>query len=237
MEPMNMGLVERAYGTTFKSVLWVIKPIKKMFVKTLCEVHIFINNQAFKILKNDGFVEEYDFFYKNKKSINEGAVWADQDFRSREHFYNPYTHKGLYGCKSSKQKFINYYECALVHWDAGDKEKAFFYLGAALHLIQDSTIPQHGSVNLLKSHRQFEQWIIDVHDDFDYYAVESGGLYYTNPYEYIEKNSKRAVEAFRRYSPIKNDKDKYYKIATIILPLAQQSTAGCLHNFYQKINE
>lgn len=230
-------LLERTYGRTFKTVLWMIKPIKMLFVKTLCEVHIFINNQAFEILKNDGYLEEYAFYDQYRRSLNAGAVWADQDFKSREHFYNPYTHKGLYGCKSSKQKFVNYYECALVYWDAGDKEKALFYLGAALHLIQDSTIPQHGSVHLLKNHRKFEQWVISVHDNFDHYSIKAGGLYYSSPYEYIDANAKKAIESYRRYSPIRNDIDKYFKIANIILPLAQQSTAGCMRNFYQTINK
>lgn len=232
-----MKLLERTYGKTFKTALWLIRPIKKIFVKTLCEVHVFINNQAIEILKNDGYLEDYTFYNQYRKSLNEGAVWADQDFRSREHFYNPYTHKGLYGCKSSKQRFTNYYQCALVHWDGGDKEKALFYLGAAVHLIQDATIPQHGSVNLLKSHRKFEQWIIGVHDNFTHYAITSEGIYLKSAYDYIDSNSKCAIHAYRRYSPIKNDADKYFKIANIILPLAQKSTAGCLHNFYQAINE
>ncbi len=49
-----MKTIESIYGKTFKTMLWFIKPIKKLFIKTLCEVHIFINNQAFEILKNDG---------------------------------------------------------------------------------------------------------------------------------------------------------------------------------------
>lgn len=230
-----MKRLERVYGKTFKTVLWLIRPIKQIFKKTLCEVHIFINRQALEILKNDGYVEECQFYNQYIEQLNKGVVWADQDFRSREHFYNPYTHKGLYGCKSSKQRFAQYYGCALVHWDCGDKDKAMFYLGAAVHLIQDSTIPQHGSVNLLKSHRRFELWVIDVHDDFEYYAVRDKLIYYDNPCTYIEKNARKAIETYRKYSLIKDEGEKYFKITNVIFPLAQRTTTGCLLNFYQKI--
>ncbi len=233
----RMGVIERAYGKTFKTILWVVNPLKKVFKKTLCEVHVFINEQAVEILKNDGFHEAYEFYTLNKGCLNDGAVWADQDFKSREHFYNPYTHRGLYGCKSSKQRFQKYYGCALVHWDCGDKDKAMFYLGAAVHLVQDSTIPQHGSVKLLKSHRKFEQWVHKVHDDFLHYSVSKGGIYYDNPNAYIEANSREAIAAHKKYSLIKKPAEKFFKIANRTFPLAQQTTAGCLMNFYNKINE
>lgn len=232
-----MGTLENAYGKTFRTILWLVNPLKKLFKKTLCEVHVFINKNGVNILKNDGYGDAYDFFYANLKCLNEGVVWADQDFKSREHFYNPYTHKGLYGCKSSMQRFGRYYRYALVYWDCGDKDKAMFYLGAAVHLIQDSTIPQHGSVNLLKRHKSYEGWIYEVYDDFEHYTVSSGGLYYENPYEYIEKNAKTAIEAYRRYKPIRNPEDRFFKIANLTFPLAQKTTAGCLLNFYKTINE
>lgn len=232
-----MNVVERAYGKTFKTILWAVNPIKKIFKKTLCEVHIFINEQAVEILKNDGHEEAYEFYTQYKECLNEGTVWADQDFRSREHFYNPYSNRGLYGCKSSLQRFEKYYANALVHWDCGDKEKAMFYLGAAVHLVQDSTIPQHGSVKLLKSHRKYEQWIHKVHDDFLHYSVKKDGLYYDNPHDYIVNNAKEAISAYKKYYLIKNSADRFFKIANRTFPLAQRTTAGCLMNFYDKIGK
>ena len=232
-----MSIMEQAYGKTFKTILWAVNPLKKIFIKTLCEVHIYINEQAIRILKSDGYYEAFGFFTMYRDYLRDGVVWADQDFRSREHFYNPYTHKGLYGCKSSKQRFAKYYGCALVHWDCGDKEKAMFYLGAALHLVQDSTIPQHGSVKLLKSHRKYEQWICKVHDNFFHYSAFGGGIYLDSPFEYIDRNAKEAIEAYSKYSLIKNPSEKFYRIADHTFPLAQKTTAGCLMNFYRKINE
>lgn len=232
-----MSVIEKTYGTAFKTLLWFIKPIKKMFIETLCEVHVFINNHALEILKNDGHIETYKFYEKYLDSLNEGVVWADQDFKSREHFYNPYTQDGLYGCKSSMDRFKQYYCHALVHWDCGDYAKSMFYLGAAVHLIQDSTIPQHGSINLLKSHRSYEQWIIKVHDDFAHYTIERGGMYLDSPYKYIPYNAKHAIQICTRYSLIKDYTEKYFKIANQTFHMAQRTTAGCLMNFYTKIHD
>ena len=232
-----MNKLEKTYGRAVKTAIWFIKPFKRIFIRTLCEVHIFINEQALEILKNDGYTEAYVFFDKYRKTLNDGVVWADQDFRSREHFYNPYNHKGLYGCKSSKQRFTQYYGKALVYWDGGDHEKAIFYLGAAVHLIQDSTIPQHGNVNLLKSHRSYERWVKEVHDDFLHYTVKNNGVYLDNPYCYIDCNSKKSIEAYRRYALIRDNNEKYFKIANSTFPTAQRTTAGCLLNFYNTVNE
>lgn len=232
-----MNTIENAYGKAFKTILFIIQPIKKLFIKTLCEVHIFINNQSLEILKNDGYQAAYEFYLKYKNKLNEGAVWADQDFKSREHFYNPYTKKGLYGCKSSMQRFERYYCNALVYWDCGDYDRGMFYLGAALHLIQDATIPQHGSVNLLKNHRSYEQWVIKVHNDFLSYSIREGGIYLDSAYMYIPYNSKHSIQICNRYSLIKDNTQKYIKIANNTFHMAQRTTAGCLMNFYNKLHD
>jgi len=232
-----MDIIEKVYGEGFKTILWFIKPFKKYFVKTYCEVHMFINKRALEILRNDGHAEAYDLLSQYLHQINTGVYWADQDFRSREHFYNPYTHKGLYGCKSSRQKFARYYGCAKVYWDSGDKEMAMTYLGAAVHLIQDATVPQHGNVNLLKSHRSFENWIKKVHDNFESYAASEGGIYLGNAYSYIEYNAKNAIAIYRRYSTIMNREERFQRIAGQIFPMAQRTTAGCFLDFYNDIQE
>jgi len=228
-----LNIVEKAYGESFKTILWLINPFKKFFIKTLCEVHMFINKRALEILKNDGYVDAYDYLNKYLHQINVGVYWADQDFKSREHFYNPYTYKGLYGCKSSRQKFARYYGCAKVYWDCGDKEMAMKYLGAAVHLIQDATVPQHANVNLLKSHRNFEKWVKKVHNHFEEFAASEGGIYLDNPYLYIEKNAKDSIAIYNRYSTITNKEERFNRIASHVFPMAQRTTAGCFLNFYK----
>ena len=87
---------EKVYHKVLKSTFWVLNPFKKIIVKTECQVHIHINDHALSILLNDKYLEEYNFFAYYIDEINKGAVWADQDFKSSNHFYNPYKKKMAY---------------------------------------------------------------------------------------------------------------------------------------------
>mgnify|MGYP000915571888 CR=1 FL=1 len=85
--------LENAYHQFLKSAFWILNPFKKMIIKTECQVHTHINQHALTILKNDRYSCAYEFFAKYLDEINAGAVWADQDFKSSNHFYNPYKKK------------------------------------------------------------------------------------------------------------------------------------------------
>ncbi len=87
---------ESAYERFLKSAFWVLNPFKKIIIKTECQVHTHINFHALTILKNDRYLAEYCFFSNAIEEINRGAVWADQDFKSSNHFYNPYKKKAVY---------------------------------------------------------------------------------------------------------------------------------------------
>ncbi len=63
-----------------------------------------------------------------------------------------------------------------------------FYVGVCLHLIQDSTVPQHGSGDLFKEHRTFELWIISKIYDEDKFNIESGVVRFNRIDDYIVKN-------------------------------------------------
>lgn len=71
----------------------ILNPAKKIIVRTECQVHKHINLHALIILKNDRYNEQYDFFEDFLDELNAGTVWADQDFKSSNHFYNPYKKK------------------------------------------------------------------------------------------------------------------------------------------------
>ncbi|WP_298838286.1 zinc dependent phospholipase C family protein, partial [Clostridium sp.] len=151
---------EATYGKTLRGLMVTINPIKKRIMKTHCIVHKFINIQAIEILKNKGYTEVNTFYKYYVKELNKGVTWADQDFKSSNHFYHHITGTGLYGFSNALTEFNKYYKYALKFVEAGDIRQAMFYFGAACHLIQDATVPQHVNNKLLKNHRNFELWII-----------------------------------------------------------------------------
>lgn len=231
-----MTKLETAYNKILKTVFSLANPIKKTIIKTHCKVHKYINIQALKILKNDKYLEEYWFYYKYILEINEGAVWADQDFKSSNHFYNPYESKGLYGRKTAMDIGIDYYDKSIRLWNHGEVDKSMFYLGAALHIIQDMTIPQHANIRLLDDHRQYETYIIQTHENMIDFKVNKGAYLLDSINDYIRFNARVAIKIYRRFKNISDDEKRFYRIGRCGLPLAQRTTAGAMVLFYKDIH-
>ncbi len=231
------GTMESTYGKAIESIMFAVNPIKKKMIKTHCIVHKYINLQAIEILKDEGYKEEYEFFKAHIKWINEGVTWADQDFRSRNHFFHAQNEKGLYGFSDSLSELKKFYNKALGYNTAGDTRNAIYYFGAACHLVQDATVPHHASNSLLKKHREFEIWIISkIMSDYSF-NQKGGILNYIDLEEYIRNNSAAAVITENKYIEVGLKEERYVKIAEEIINLAEQTTAGLMIKFYKEINK
>jgi phospholipase C len=231
------GRIEKTYGKAFKYFLLIINPFKKKVIKTECEIHKFINFQALEILKNDNYLDAHCLFSDYIADLNEGVVWADQDFKSSNHFYSPTRDKGLFGNSNALTLAVEYYNKAKECWFLKNIEASMFYLGAAVHLVQDMTVPHHANIRLLDKHRQFENFIKRTYMDTPKFAVHNGGYYLANIEEFIKCNARNAIKIYKRFRDIKDDKKRYYTITKFTLPLAQKTTAGCLLYFYKDISK
>jgi phospholipase C len=223
---------EGAYSFVYKNILKTVNPLKKRVIKTECIVHQAINNQSLYIIKNDGYDEVYNLMAEYIDNINDGVVWADQDLKSSNHFYSPKTKRGLYGNSNAKNECESYYNRALNEFVLGNIKEAMFYLGASCHLVQDVTIPQHANVELLHNHRSFENWIIRMHRRFHRFRAFKGGIYLNSIEQYIELNSREAIKTHEKFSHIENEHIRFYKITSVILVMAQKTTAGLMVKFY-----
>lgn len=228
-------IVENSYGKLFKYTMKAINPIKKAVMTTECFVHKAINIQALLILKNDNNTEQYELFLDYINDINLGVVWADQDFRSSGHFYNPFKDKGLYGNTNALTLAKNYYAFAISFWNSNDIIKAMFFLGAAAHLVQDMTVPQHANVKLLKEHHKFEKFVRDTFYDTPDYFVENKGCYLRNIEDFITHNSVCAIKVNKILSNIEDEDDRFSALSKYTLPLAQRTTAGLFMMFYKDV--
>jgi Zinc dependent phospholipase C. len=228
------GRLETSYGKLLKYIRVMANPFKKVIIVTECKIHKFINTQALEILKNDNFTDAYSFFSDYLFHLNAGVTWADQDFKSMGHFYNPFRGRGLYGNNSALTLGVEYYEKALQSWRDGSVEGAMFYLGAAIHLVQDMTIPQHANIKLLDSHKKFETFIKRTYLQSPAFTVNKGGYYYMRCInEAIACNARNAIKIFAKLKRIEDEYKRFHTITKFILPLAQKSSAGCLMMFYK----
>ncbi|WZL71920.1 zinc dependent phospholipase C family protein [Clostridiaceae bacterium 35-E11] len=234
---IKLKIIENVYGNFLRASFAVINPFKKAVIQTQCKVHLFINMHALEILKKDGYIIEGHFFSNNIMKMNEGAVWADQDFKSSQHFYDPYTKKGLYGRKNAYQLGEEYYIKAIKFWKKGELDIALFYFGAAVHIVQDMTIPQHANVRLLDNHRQYETFVKRTYKYAHDFKVNQGVIVLDSIGEYIVHNTKIAKKIYKKFKRIKKDEERYYRVTKCSLPLAERTTAGCMIMFYNDIFE
>lgn len=232
---MDKDIFESTYDYFLKAVFGIVNPVKKSIIKTKCEVHKFINIKALKILQNDQYLDEYHFFSSYIYDMNEGAVWADQDFKSSNHFFNPYKKKGLYGRKNAMELGVDYYSKAIELWTTGEFKQSLFYLGASLHIVQDMTIPQHANIKLLDSHRQYETFVKRTYKYVNKFETKTGAYLLSSIENYIKFNARIALKFYKRFQHIAEDEDRYYRFARCGLPLAKQTTAGAMVMFYRDI--
>ncbi|HEY5561230.1 MAG TPA: zinc dependent phospholipase C family protein [Clostridiaceae bacterium] len=227
-----MKKFEYTYGTALRAVMFAVNPLKKTFLKTYCTIHKFINIQAIEILKNEGYTEQYDFFKDKIRNLNDGITWADQDFKSSNHFYHFSKGKGLYGFSDALTECQKYFNKATIFMKNGDMDKAMFFYGAACHLIQDATVPQHVNNKLLKSHRRFELWIISKFMTDYSFVAEKGIIRYKSLDQYVKTNALMANNTFIKFYNIENRDERYWKISTAIIFEAERTTAGVLLDIY-----
>ncbi|MFA5523281.1 MAG: zinc dependent phospholipase C family protein [Tissierellales bacterium] len=231
-----MKILELYYGKAFRSVLKAVNPFKKTVIKTEAKVHQFINIHALNILKENGHYVEYNGFKKHINTLNKGAVWADQDFKSINHFYNPIIKKGLYGHGNALKLTQKYYKIALDSFIENNIEKSMFYLGASIHIIQDLTIPQHVNIRLLDNHRQYENYVKLAYNKVREFGTLEKPIQFDRIEDFVRFNTKVALQIFKQFKKIKDDDLRFYKTTRCSLPLSQRTTAGCLIMFYRKAN-
>lgn len=230
-------IVEYSYGKLFKYTMKAINPLKKAIITTDCFIHKEINKQALVILKNDKHTEQYILFSNYLAELNMGVVWADQDFKSSGHFYSPIRDRGLYGNTNALTLAKNYYTFALSYWNSGEVMRAMFFLGAAAHLIQDMTVPQHANIKLLKEHHKFEKFIRDTYYNTPEYLVSNKGCYLNSVEEYIRHNALCSIRMNKRLCSISDEEDRFYTLGKYTIPLALRSTAGLFATFYKNVME
>ncbi|KXZ40621.1 phospholipase C [Alkalithermobacter thermoalcaliphilus JW-YL-7 = DSM 7308] len=232
-----MNLIEKAYSKALQVYFSIINPLKKKVINTHCKVHKFINAQALKILRNDKYIDEFNFFCNYITAINDGTVWADQDFKSNGHFYSVKTKKGLYGGYSAMNLAKEYYENALKFWNISDEYNSLFYLGACIHIIQDMTIPQHANVKLLDNHRQYENFVKKTYRYIQDFKCDKGAYLLDSVDEYIRFNARVAMKIYRKFKYIKEDNERFYRISRCTVPLAERTSAGAMIMFFKDITK
>lgn len=193
--------------------------------------HEFCNRQAVNVLKKDGLDSCAAFFTRYLQQLNAGVYWADSGWKNTGHYFEPVTAKGLWKFKSAMEEFRIYYQQALQWMDKQNPGRAVFFLGAAVHLLQDLCVPHHARAKLFGGHKEYEQWAEEHHAD---YATAANGRYeeLRNPQLGLLGNALIAADLWGWVNETANA-GSYHRATAVLLPLAQTSTAGLLHRFFE----
>jgi len=222
---MNLKHSE-AFGFITKLFLAPVGPLQYIFDRP-GTTHMYCLNQALELLGRDGRDEVAATFAPYRTPLIKGLLWADRGWKNVCHYFTlPDKQGGLPwpGAMAECQHYFNKAGGVLgkhIH-------KGMFYLGAALHLVQDMCVPHHAVGSVFDGHQEFERWAARHWQE---YPAGNSGLYlkFTHPSQWIEHNARRAA---RYYSLVSQEQgcseETYAKAAAALLPLTIQSTAGFL---------
>lgn len=228
--------IENVCSTALQGTFKVVNPLKKTIITTDCEVHLFIQQNALDILKNNGYEREYNLFKEYSHQINKGLVWADQDFKSYHHFYNPKEKKGKYASETNALMVAkSYYNKALKYYVVDNYDKCMFFFGAACHIIQDLTIPQHAKGKLFDNHRQFEVYVKSNYKNIKKFKSKESPIILNSIGDYADYNSMNALNIDYMHKNIEDLTSRFYLTALKSITLSQRTTAGCMIMFYEDL--
>lgn len=194
-------------------------------------VHSFCTSQALKILINDYDTMSATKLYQYLQVLNKGNAWCDEGFKSIHHFYHPKTKKGIMGLTGADHFLMDSIKKAQHAFKKSSLENSLFYIGSALHLIQDLCVPHHALGHLLKGHSEYENWVLENHTAF---SVLDGGMYsFTNPIDILEHNALTSSE----YADLITNPTEKNKIEATkdLLGLAQRSSTNFLYLVFKTI--
>jgi len=228
---MNLHTVSRTLtvGSSVKVLLATTSPLQGLFDRPAI-THEFCNQQALTILRRDGLIHCAAFFQRYLRELNAGVYWADEGWKNVGHYLEPKSEKGLWRFPSAITDFRCYFSQALNQARSGNSAKAAFFLGAAAHLVQDLCVPHHARAKLLSGHKRYEGW---ARENYANFAVDSGGIYQEKQPAHLLLLKNAAVAGdFLSWVSAEADESLYSQATTILLPLAQRTTAGLLLQFF-----
>lgn len=215
-----------------KLLLTTASPFQS-FIDKPCFTHEFCNAQALCILESDGYFDCAGFYSRYTAELNAGVVWADQGWKNVNHYFQPDSRTGLWVFSSAIEQFSAYMNHATRSMRRNNLPKACFLLGAAAHLLQDLCVPHHARGRVFDGHAQFEEWVREHRNSF---AVYGKGKYQQGvPTNRLALDNAIVSADLLDWVSNEGDATMYKRAATILLPLAQRTTAGLFLKFYNSI--
>lgn len=229
---LRLSICEKHIWPAFKLLLSAGTPLQKLIDRG-GETHLFLNEQAAIILKNDKRRQAYNIINSYRTFIDLGNLWADKGWKCFAHYYRPENGKGIIPWISAVTEGINYFNSAINKWKKGSLQESMFFLGATAHIVQDMCVPHHAMGIAFNGHRRFELWAMNNKSQF---RIENYGTYrrINGINELIYNNAFTSQHYYHDVSDYNNN--SYIKAGKELLYLAQITTAQLFDYFIRLVS-
>lgn len=231
---MYERIIGQTLGKMTKLILASAGPLQ-YFLDSPGATHLQCLQQACILLERDGRKEAARLFDSYQAMLAKGLYWADRGWKNVNHFYSHPEKQGLMGWPGAVTECQSYFNKG-VSLFAQDAEKGMFFLGAALHLVQDVCVPHHALGVVFDGHKEFETWAAQNCRQF----TAQRGLYlsFSHPAQWIEYNARYAGPLYPLVSlKHKSTEKTYRRAAELLIPLTIAASAGFLDFAYTLISE
>lgn len=210
--------------------------------------HQFIMDQLPAIWETDGHNELAALLRGGWLSdLKRGTIRADQTlWDSREHYMDPNAHQGLLFFAAAGDVAEAQFMQAETAWRAGDHKTAIFYLGWAMHMVQDLTVPHHARLTFLDYHREYEAWVLAHQTELPVattgiYSIPSGTQGHfvdsSQPFDWVDFAAHESWDLLDGVDGVDGMGDNDYRsVASRMVPFAEQVSAGFLYRMLERLN-
>ncbi|MHB8075623.1 zinc dependent phospholipase C family protein [Desulfosporosinus fructosivorans] len=231
---MYGGIIGQALGKVTKLLLASAGPLQ-YFIDTPGETHVHCLEQAYVTLTHDGKEEVARLFKDHHSMLTKGLYWADRGWKNVNHFYSHPDKQGSMIWPGATGECQCYFNRAFTLFP-NDVAKGMFFLGAALHLVQDMCEPHHSLGSVFDGHKEFEAWATQNWAKFP----AKSGMYlpFSHPAQWIDYNARFSVRLYPLVSLERGcSEESYIKASEILIPLTISTSAGFLDFVHQQLNK
>ena len=222
---MYAKIISQTLGKVTKLLLATAGPLQ-YFLDSPGVTHVHCLEQAYTALKHDGKEDVATLFKAHHVTLTKGLYWADRGWKNVNHFYSHPDKHGIIVWPGATGECQYYFNRAFTLFPK-NIDKGMFFLGAALHLVQDMCVPHHSLGILFDGHKEFETWATKNWAKFP--ATSGMYLPFTHPAQWMDHNASVSGQLYPLVS-LDNacSEASYTKAAELLIPLTISTSAGFL---------
>lgn len=230
---MYEKIIVQTLGKMTKLLLASAGPLQ-YFLDSPGVTHVHCLEQAYRVLKHDGKEDVAILFNAHHSTLTKGLYWADRGWKNVNHFYSHPDKQGIIGWPDATAECQYYFNRAFTFFP-NNVYKGMFFLGAALHLVQDMCVPHHSLGILFDGHKEFETWATKNWDKFP--AISGMYLPFSHPAQWIDYNAKVSGPLYSLVSQDEGcNEESYARASEKLIPLTISTSAGFLDFAHQRLH-